>query len=40
VARLPDAELRALADEGNYSVFADRLEEIFTAAVTPVAPDD
>ena len=39
-AHLPDAELHALPDEGHFSIFANRLEEIFTAAVSPVDIDD
>ena len=39
-AHLPDAALHALPDEGHFSIFANRLEEIFTAALSPVDTDD
>ena len=37
---LPNAELHALADGGHFSIFANRSEEIFTAALTTVELDD
>lgn len=38
--RLPDAAFHAVADEGHFSIFADRLEEIFTATLAPAEADD